>query len=351
MAYKRVPEGKNNKIIIAAVAIVAVIAALIYALCGNSDAKLYKGSPVVAKINGKTVYQLEADNIVKALITSNDGKPVSYSDLDEKSKLMIIREVAAQRAILKEAKSENIKEDNDIQIKVSDYRNKLIRDKVLAKIANTEVTQDKLLAKYNEIEKTVKGKIQIKAAHILLSSESDARDAVELLKKEPFSKVAREKSVDSSNKDRGGELGYLIEGTMDPDFEKAALALKAGEVSAPIKTKFGWHIINLEERKLATIAPFEALKARIAQDLYNEALKQHAEALLKDAKIDLIAIEDKTASKGETSTEGKADESNQPEASKDENTAEEESASEKKEVKKEDKKEIKKEHKKDEKKR
>lgn len=316
MYAKRSLEGGTKKYVIAAIS-AAVVLVLVYAFSGN-DSKLYKDSPVVGYINGKAVHQLEADNIVKALITSNDGKQVLFIDLDEKSKNMIIREVAAQRAILKEANSEGIKEDNDTKIKVTEYRNKLIRDKILAKIANTEVTQDKLLAKYNEIEKTVKGKIQIKVSHILVNSESDARTALEHTKKDSFAKVAKEMSVDGSNKDRGGDLGYLIEGTMDPDFEKAALSLRPGEISNPVKTKFGWHIIELQEKKIATVAPFEALKARIAQDLYNEALKKHAEELLKDVKIELANTSTDAAATENKEDKKEADDTKKPEETKDE---------------------------------
>jgi parvulin-like peptidyl-prolyl isomerase len=63
-----------------------------------------------------------------------------------------------------------------------------------------------------------------------------------------------------------------------------------GVVSATVKTKFGWHIIKLEDKKIATVAPFESLKQRIAQDIYNEYLKKHADELLKDVKIELVAV-------------------------------------------------------------
>lgn len=313
---KKKPEYINNKTIIAAVAVIAVVG-IAYKFIGGEN-KIYKNSPVIANVNGKPVYQSEADNIVKAVLANGD-KQVSYKDLDEKSKNMIVREVAAQRAMLKEAKSKGIKEDDDMKRKVHEFKNKLIIDQFLAKIVNTEVTQDKLLTKYDEIEKTVKGKQQIKASHILLGSEDEANNVIEHLKKESFAKIAKDVSLDSSTKDKGGDLGYLLAGTMDPDFEKVALALKVGEVSSPVKTKFGWHVIKLDEKKLATVAPFDVLKQRIAQDVYNEALKKQADSLLTDVKIELLAVEADEKGKADKGDkvdkkEEKAKEDKKPEA-------------------------------------
>jgi peptidyl-prolyl cis-trans isomerase C len=284
-------NANNNVIIILAATAVILIAAVSYNMFRDDTSSLYKNSPVVGKVDGKPVYQIEADEIVAAVIPASNGKKVSFTDLDENSKNMIIREVAAQRAMLKEAANKGIKEDDEIKRKVYEYKNKLIRDQVLAKFANAEITPEKLTEKYAEVEKSVKGKTQIKVSHILLDSEDSARKAEELLKKEPFAKVAKEMSVDSSSKDKGGDIGYLLSGTMDPDFEKAALALKQGEVSGPVKTKFGWHIIKLDEKKLATVAPFEALKGRIAQEIYTDSLKKYADSLLTNAKIELVATD------------------------------------------------------------
>ncbi len=295
MNIRKKAEGINNVAIIAVVAAL-VVGGLAYKFLGcegGDGAGLYKSSPVVAHVNGTAVYQLEVDAVVKAVIPPNDGKQVSYADLDEKSKTMIVREVAAQRVMLDEAKSKGIKADDEIKRKVYEYKNKLVRDQLLSKFANTEVTQEKMLVKYGEIEKAIKGKAQIKVSHILVNSEEDAQSAEDRLKKEPFAKVAKDVSQDSSNKDKGGDLGYLLAGTMDPDFEKAALALKVGEVSVPVKTKFGWHIIKIEDRKIAIVPAFEALKGRIAQDTYNESLKKYADDLLANIKIELVKAEEK----------------------------------------------------------
>lgn len=327
MKSKKSANGSNLRAIIAASAIVGicVVGYVVSRDSGTSD--LYKNSPVVGKVDGKAVYQIEADQIVESVIPANNGKKVVFADLDENSKTMIIREVAAQRAMLKEASSKGIKEDDEIKRKVYEYKNKLIRDQVLSKFANAEITPDKLKEKYAEVEKSVKGQTQIKVSHILLDSQDKAVKAEEQLKKDSFAKVAKDMSVDSSTKNKGGEIGYLLTGTMDPDFEKAALALKQGEVSSPVKTKFGWHIIKLDEKKAASIPPFDTLKARIAQDIYTESLKKYADSLLTDVKIELIKAD---APKAEEKDEKVIEDKKSSEAPKEEKAPVEKATEEKK---------------------
>jgi peptidyl-prolyl cis-trans isomerase C len=306
----------GSKFVIAAV-VVVIGAACAYKFL-YSDGNLYKGVPVVAHVDGKPVYLSQAEDIVAVVIPPKDGKQVQYNDLDEKSKTMIIREVAAQTLMLKEAKTKGIVEDVVLKRKVAEYKNKLIRDQLFTKIANAEVSQDKIVARYSEIEKEVKGKNQIKVSHILLDSEGDAKKAEAALEKEGFSKVAKEFSRDSSTKDRGGDLGYMLSGAMDPDFEKAVNSLKTGEVSSPVKTKFGWHLIKLEEKRVATMPSLDVLKQRIAQDLYAEALKKYADSILTNVKIDLAeAKAEKDAGKA-----GKPDDKPAKDAPKNDSKAE-----------------------------
>ncbi len=320
MIHMKQSNDMNFKVLIFVVAAVVLIAAMYIFFGGDEGAKFYKNSEVVAKVNGKPVYEIEADNIVKSVTQSGEnGKQVTYQDLDENSKMSVIKEIATQRAMLKEADSGGIKLDKETKKKIYEYKNKLIIDQLLAKQVNNKITHDQLVAKYDEIVKNLKGKAQLKISHILVNSEANAKEAEERLKKEPFSKVAKELSVDGASKDKGGDLGFLLVGTMDPDMEKKALSLKVGEVSSPFKSKYGWHVIKLEDKRTTSVAPFENLKNRIAVDLYNEAVRKYAETLTSDYKIELISSP--APSKKEKSEENKKENSdNKTTNNKEENT-------------------------------
>ncbi len=108
---------------------------------------------------------------------------------------------------------------------------------------------------------------QVRARHILLATEQDARDALALLKEAPatFQDVAKARSTDDSNKDQGGDLGWFARGVMAPEFEAAAFALEPGQISDVVTTTFGFHIILVEEKDANRALDKDQLDSRIAQ--------------------------------------------------------------------------------------
>ncbi|MBQ9574015.1 MAG: peptidylprolyl isomerase [Synergistaceae bacterium] len=125
---------------------------------------------------------------------------------------------------------------------------------------------------------------RIHARHILVSGDEElAKVQSELKAGKSFDVVAKEYSRDPGSAANGGDLGEFPKGVMVPEFEKAAFALKNnGDVSEPVKTQFGWHIIKLEERIPESVVPFEQVKERILQELKD----QKTQKLLQDkAKV------------------------------------------------------------------
>ena len=125
---------------------------------------------------------------------------------------------------------------------------------------------------------------RIRARHILVSGDEElAKVQDELKAGKSFDVVAKEFSRDPGSAANGGDLGEFPRGMMVPEFEKAAFDLKnPGDVSAPVKTQFGWHIIKLEERIPESPIPFEQVKAKLVQELKD----QKTQKLLQDkAKV------------------------------------------------------------------
>ena len=128
----------------------------------------------------------------------------------------------------------------------------------------------------------------MRARHILLGSEKEAIDILARLKAgEKFADLAKKYSLDGS-KDYGGDLGYFTAPEMVAEFSKAAFALKIGEVSQPVKTDLGWHVITIEDRKMGAAQPFDQVKSAIRNVLLRKKVQETMEELRKTAKVEVL---------------------------------------------------------------
>ena len=126
---------------------------------------------------------------------------------------------------------------------------------------------------------------EVKASHILVEDEETAKDLyAQLQNGADFAKLAKENSTDPGSKDEGGELGFFTRGSMVAEFETAAFALKPGEISEPVKSQFGWHIIKVEDKKSPTDAEFEEKKATASEELLNKKKTERLIAYQNEVK-------------------------------------------------------------------
>ena len=150
---------------------------------------------------------------------------------------------------------------------------------------------------YDEHKDDYTSPAQIKARHILIKvpagadekawdeAKKKAEDVKKRIEKgEDFGKVAKEISDDPGTKGRGGELGYFSKGRMVPEFETAAFSLKPGTLSDPVKTIFGYHIIQVEDKKTAKARAFEDVKGSIEQRVRQENRSKRVDAVMAELK-------------------------------------------------------------------
>ncbi|CAM3649897.1 peptidylprolyl isomerase [Mesobacillus zeae] len=155
------------------------------------------------------------------------------------------------------------------QIKNDKELKKVLKDQVLmekAALKDVKVSEAEVKKSYDEY------KPEIKASHILVEDEKTAKDMkAKLDSGSKFEDLAKENSKDPGSAQNGGDLGYFGSGKMVPEFEKAAYGLKVGEISKPVKTEMGWHIIKVTDKK--------------EKKPYNE-MKDDLEYKLKMSKVD-----------------------------------------------------------------
>ena len=119
---------------------------------------------------------------------------------------------------------------------------------------------------YDEKIVQLKPEQEVHARHILVATEAEAKEVAERLKKgEDFATVAKEKSKDTGAE--GGDLGFFARGQMLKPFEDAAFALDVGQISEPVQTQFGWHIIKVEEKRDQPLPTFDQVKEAIIAQL------------------------------------------------------------------------------------
>ncbi len=181
-----------------------------------------------------------------------------------------------------EARKENLQDKPNVKKRIEEMTNALLAQEYMrenisdkAKVSDTEIKEY-----YNKHKSEFIQPEQVRARHILIKVPANAdkkkweearKKALEIrakiLKGESFSKLAKKYSDDPGSKARGGDLGYFRKGQMVPEFEKAAFSLKKGQISKPVKTTFGYHIIKLEDRKPSKQRSFKEVKQEIRQKL------------------------------------------------------------------------------------
>lgn len=247
-----------------------------------------KEGKVLAEVNGGTIttgdFQNELKNLpeyLKAMAETPQGRK-------EMLDTMVIREL-----ILQQASKDGVDKSPEIEEKLRDLKKRLIVEAFLKKKVegDSQLSEDELKKFYEKNLDKFKAGEQIRASHILVKTEKEAKDIQSQIKSGGnFEELAKKNSVDSSAA-KGGDLGWFGKGSMVPAFEQAALALKEGQVSDVVKSDFGYHIIKLTGKRPAGTRPFEEVKEQIKSALMptkqQEVFQKIKEELKKNAKVNV----------------------------------------------------------------
>jgi peptidyl-prolyl cis-trans isomerase C len=164
------------------------------------------------------------------------------------------------------------------------YRSKVLMEALLTKIAREAVTPDNLQNTYELAAKAQKPEEEIHVRHILVATEAEAEAIEKRLKAgEDFAKIATQLSKDTGSD--GGDLGWITHDKVVPEFADAAFKLKVGEISAPVKSEFGWHVIQVLAIRQTQFPPFDQVKGQVTNYVVQKAQTEFVEGLRKTAKV------------------------------------------------------------------
>ncbi len=237
-----------------------------------------------------------------------------------------VDELVKKEMLYQEAKKKGFESNPDYQKKLEDFKKLTLISLLLEKeIEDKAKPSDKDVKDYYEKHKAdLTANNQIRASHILVKSEDDAKKILDQLKKGgDFAKIAKEKSIDTGSAKNGGDLGFFSRGQMVPEFEKAAFNLKEGEVSGPVKTQFGYHIIKVTGRKEGKVVEFDKVKDLLTQKVTAEKQKEAFDSYMEGLKKSYTVEKNKEAIaaigssiKGKPEAEGDKSQPSKPDVKK-----------------------------------
>lgn len=229
------------------------------------------GGEVVAEVNRTKItldeFNKEVEKVppmIRPMFNTEKGRKDFLDDL-------ILREV-----VLQEARKQGLEQDADYQRKVADFKRGALLEMVLRREVEekTKVGDEDVKKHFESHRAEFKTGEEVRASHILVKTEEEARKAQERLAQgADFGSVAKELSLDPGSKGKGGDLGFFSRGQMVPEFEAAAFSLAAGKVSSPVKTQFGYHLIKVTKKKEGKPQEYEEVAPHLRQRLLREKQK------------------------------------------------------------------------------
>jgi peptidyl-prolyl cis-trans isomerase C len=249
----------------------------------------------ILKVDGDDIRSAEVQEIWKGLFQGTQGgQTPDFNSFDESIRQNVLRGLVSERLIYKEAVKAGADKDPEVKKRLAALEKQVIMQSFMEKKAKELVTEEQLKELYNQKAAESKNQEEIKARHILVASEAEAKKIADQIKKGgDFEKIAKEKSTDKSSGAKGGELGWFTKDKMVPEFGEAAFKLKKGETSEPVKSAFGWHVIQVEDRRPIQMASFEEMKDSLRGELTNKAVQGYVEGLLKNANIKYYSADGK----------------------------------------------------------
>ncbi len=243
----------------------------------------FAADTVVAKVDGMEITEQDIAVAAEDLAEAVQQMP------EEKRRDYYIAYLADLRLASKAAREAKLDENAEFKRRMA-YRNeKVLLEEYLAVEARKLVTEASMRALYDESVKQMKPEPEIRARHILVETEDAAKAVVTRLKAgEDFAKVAGEVSKDPGSGAEGGDLGYFTKERMVPEFSTAAFAMKVGDVSDPVKSQFGFHVIKVEDIRERPIPGFDEVKGQIEQYLIRKSQQDAVMALRAKAKIERV---------------------------------------------------------------
>jgi peptidyl-prolyl cis-trans isomerase C len=276
-------------------AALAVGFAVFMAMTVAAPAQAPGSDPVIAKVNGVEIRQSDLN-----LAEEDIGRDMPAND-EAGKRDYLVNYLTDMLLIAKAAEAKKIPDSAEFKQRLAFVRNKALMETVLGQETKAAVTEPALRKIYDDATKTMTREQEVRARHILFrvndpndqaaskAAEDKVKQTIERIKKgEDFGTLATALTEDPSGKQDGGDLGYFTRDQMVPEFAEVAFNLEKGQISGPVKTAFGWHVLKVEDKRMREPPPFEQVRDQIEQFASRKAQVDLVTKLRADAKVERL---------------------------------------------------------------
>jgi peptidyl-prolyl cis-trans isomerase C len=254
---------------------------LAVALFAGSPARA-DDNPVLAKVNGSEIRQSDM-----ALAEEELGPTLDKMDPATKQE-NLLSFLIDMKLVDKAADDKKIADSEEFKKRLGFARDRLLMDTLLAGEGKAATTDEAMKKVYDDAAKQITSEQEVHARHILVETEDEAKEVEKELKAgADFAELAKKKSKDPGASD-GGDLGFFTKDQMVPEFSAVAFSLQPGQVSDPVKTQFGWHVIKVEEKRDRKAPDFDQVKGQIETYVTHKAQADYVAKLRENAKIERL---------------------------------------------------------------
>ena len=262
-----------------------LIAAALLAVLPAGPA-LAQSDPVIAKVNGVEIHESDLAMAEEDVGQSQQHLQTLPPDGKRDYLVSYLTDViiAAQAA-----EGKKIADQKEFKSRLAFIRNKLLMETLLQDIGKAALTPDAMKKVYDDAVKQMGTEQEVRARHILVPTEEEAKAVLAEIKRgTDFAELAKQKSKDPGAAAEGGDLGYFGKEQMVPEFAEAAFKMEKGQVSDPVKTQFGWHIIKVEDKRNKPVPEFDKVKDQIETYVQRKAQADYVKKLQETAKVERL---------------------------------------------------------------